>query len=284
MRKINYVLISVLLITSQSCSNASDSGKKVTDSDISPKEMPVSVANAAIQQTTSSANQQLTVNQSLDKAKSEGKAVFVVVTGTGVPDTDKATQIAKGATTIYKNAVIVQMNRDDASNAKLVAEWRLAGAPLPLILVLSSKGLPTGGYVLNDATAENIAALVPSPKLESVYDAIGSGKNAIVVFSKKTFTDREEVLKSCKDAITMLNKEGVLIEVDMDDSKETNFMNQLRIDKSTTKACLTLVINKKGQVAGTSTTVPVAAKLVAAANAPVKSGCGPGCGPAGCGK
>jgi len=284
MRKFNYVLISVLLITSQSCSNASDSGKKVTDSGTSTKEMPVSVENAAIQQTTSSVKQQLTVKQSLDKAKSEGKAVFVVVSGTGATDTDKATAIAKGATTIYKNAVIVQMNRDDASNAQLVAEWRLAGAPLPLILVVSSKGLPTGGYVLNDATAENIAALVPSPKLETVYEAIGSGKHAIVVFSKKSFTDKAEVIKISKEAVSMLNKEAVFVEVDMDDPKETNFMNQLRINKSAAKASLTLVINKQGQVAGTSTTVPDAAKLVAAANAPVKSGCGPGCGPAGCAK
>jgi hypothetical protein len=61
-------------------------------------------------------------------------------------------------------------------------------------------------------------------------------------------------------------------------------MNQLRIDKLTAKASTTLVINQQGQVAGTSTTVPDAAKLVAAAIAPVKSGCGPGCGPAGCGK
>ena len=284
MRKFNYVLISVLLITSQSCSNASDSDKKVTDSGTSIKEMPVSVENAAIQQTASSVKQQLTVKQSLDKAKSEGKAVFVVVSGTGATDTDKATAIAKGATTIYKNAVIVQMNRDDASNAQLVAEWRLAGAPLPLILVVSSKGLPTGGYVLNDATAENIAALVPSPKLETVYEAIGSGKHAIVVFSKKSFTDKAEVIKISKEAVSMLNKEAVFVEVDMDDPKETNFMNQLRINKSAAKASLTLVINKQGQVAGTSTTVPDAAKLVAAANAPVKSGCGPGCGPAGCAK
>jgi hypothetical protein len=258
--------------------------KKVTDSSTSPKEMPVSVANAAIQQTTSSVKQQLTVNQSLDKAKSEGKAVFIVVTGTGATDTDKATAIAKGATTIYKNAVIVQMNRDDSSNAQLVTEWRLAGAPLPLILVVSSKGLPTGGYVLNDATAENIAALVPSPKLEAVYEAISNGKHAIVVFSKKSFTDKAEVIKISKEAVSMLNKEAVFVEVDMDDLNETNFMNQLRINKSTAKASLTLVINKQGQIAGTSTTIPDATKLVAAAKAPVKSGCGPGCGPAGCGK
>jgi len=60
-------------------------------------------------------------------------------------------------------------------------------------------------------------------------------------------------------------------------------MNQLRIDKSLS-ASLTLVINTQGQVAGTSTTVPDAAKLALAATTPVKGGCGPGCGPSGCGK
>lgn len=217
-------------------------------------------------------------------ANKTGKAVFLVVTGTGVTDTDKAVAIAKGANAIYKNAIIVQMDRDDASNTQLVNEYRLAGAPLPLILVISSKGLPTGGYILTDATAENIAALVPSPKLEDVYEAILNGKYAIVAFSKKSFTDKQEVLKACKEAVSMLNNEAVLIEVDMDDSKEANFLNQLRIDKSQLIASLTLVINKQGQVAGTATTVPDAAKLVAAAKAPVKGGCGPGCGPAGCGK
>lgn len=61
-------------------------------------------------------------------------------------------------------------------------------------------------------------------------------------------------------------------------------MKQLRINPETAKASVTLVINKQGQVAGTSTTVPDSKKLVSAAKTPVKSGCGPGCGPAGCGK
>lgn len=224
------------------------------------------------------------VQAELDKAKKTGKAVFVVVTGNGVTNTGQATTIAKGANEIYKNAVIVEMNRDDAANTQLVAEWRLAGAPLPLILVLSSKGQPTGGYILEQATAENIAALVPSPKLEQVYDAIGKSKHAIVVFTKKSFTDKAEVIKIAKEAVSKLNNEAVFVEVDMDDSKEDSFMSQLQISKLTTKASVTLVINKQGQIAGTSTTVPDVTKLVTAANMPVKSGCGPGCGPSGCGK
>jgi len=47
---------------------------------------------------------------------------------------------------------------------------------------------------------------------------------------------------------------------------------------------MVLVINKQGQVAGTATTIPDAKKLASAATAIPKGGCGPGCGPAGCGK
>jgi len=224
------------------------------------------------------------VQADINLAKKAGKAVFVVVTDASAIDTDKATSIAKGANTIYKNAVVVQFNRDDPANAQLVTEWRLAGAPLPLILVISPKGLPTGGYILSQATAENIAALIPSPKLENVYDAISNGKHAVVVFTKKSFADKAEVIKIANQAVAKLNKEAVFVEVDMDDSREVGFLNQLRIDKASTKASITLVINKQGQVAGTSTTIPDTDKLVAAATTPVAGGCGPGCGPAGCGK
>lgn len=223
------------------------------------------------------------IQTDLDKAKKEGKAVFVVVTGTGVTETLKATTVAKGANALYKNATVVQMDRDDAANSQLVAEWRLAGAPLPLLLVISPKGLLTGGRILTDATAENLAAMIPTQKLEEVYAAINDKKSALVIFSKKSMSDRSEVIKECKNAVTLLNNNAVLIEVDMDDANEANFINQLNIDKASTVST-TLVINTQGQVAGTSTSVPDAEKLASAATAPVKSGCGPGCGPAGCAK
>jgi hypothetical protein len=267
---------------SLSCNNqSSKTGEKQLRNDnlVMAEASAMSLSDRVIKETTGN-----NVADQIAIATKTGKAVFLVVTGTGVTDTDKAVAIAKGANAIYKNAIIVQMDRDNASNTLLVDEYRLAGAPLPLILVISSKGFPTGGYLLADATAENIAALVPSPKMEDVYEAINNGKYAIIAFSKKSFTDKQEVLKACKEAVSMLNNEAVLIEVDMDDSKEVNFLNQLRIDKTQFNESLTLVINKQGQVAGTATTVPDAAKLVAAAKAPVKGGCGPGCGPAGCGK
>jgi hypothetical protein len=257
-----------------SCGNSS-SGKSVANEAVSQTSQP--------EQTAPLSNKSSKIQSDLDKAKQEGKAVFVVVTGTGVTETDKATTIAKGANELYKNATVVQLDRDDAANSQQVAEWRLAGAPLPLVLVVSPKGFLTGGMILSQATAENIAALVPSPRLEDVYAAIGAGKTALVVFTKKSLGDRTEVLEVCKEAVKKLNNNATIIEVDVEDSKEVNFINQLRIDKATT-ASTTLVINAQGQVAGTSTTIPDAEKLVAAATTPVRGGCGPGCGPAGCGK
>ena len=223
------------------------------------------------------------IQADLEKAKKEGKAVFVVVTGTGVTETDKATTVAKGANAIYKNSAVVQFDRDDAANSQLVAEWRLAGAPLPLLLVVSPKGQLSGGMILSQATAENIAALIPSPKLEEVQTAIITSKPVLVVFTKKSMSDRTEVLQVVKETLTKLKNNAVIIEVDMEDAQEANFMNQLQIDKASLVST-TLVINTQGQVAGTSKSVPNAEKLALAATAPVKSGCGPGCGPAGCAK
>jgi hypothetical protein len=224
------------------------------------------------------------IQAELDKAKKEGKAVFVVVTGTGTTDNDKAIAIAKGANAIYKNAAVIQLNRDDASNASLVAEWRLAGAPLPIILVVSSKGLPTGGLILSEATAENLAALVPSPKLEELLTVLSTKKPVFVVFTKKSYSDRKEVLQECNAAVSILKNNAAIIEVDLDDSKEANFIDRLEVDKSS-KETTTQVVNTQGQVVGTSSGLPDAAKLAAAAIAPVKSGCCPGgAGSAGCAK
>lgn len=280
-------IISIFLATAimaGSCNNPSGSAAAQTQTTqkmtSTARVIPVSMTtvNEASATATNSAV------ESINAAKAAGKPVFLVVTGSGATGTDKAMTIANAANFISKNAVVLQMNRDDAANAKLVSEYRLAGAPVPLILVISSKGMPTGGYILEQATAENLAALIPSPRLEDVFEAISNNMTALVVFSRKTFTDKAVVLKECKSAVSKLNNKAVIVEVDMDDNREVNFMNQLRIDKNQFTGSLTLVINTQGQVAGTSTTIPDAAKLALAATTPIQGGCGPGCGPQGCGK
>lgn len=267
-------LLLVNVVTFNACSNSNAENKQAStkDSELTTETGPLASLNGTPN-----------IPVVLENAKKTGKAVFIVVTGKAAIGTSKALTIAKSANVIYKNAVVIQLNRDDATNAQLVTKWRLESAPLPLVLVVSAKGIPTGGYVLDQATAENVAALVPTPKLENVNEVIASGKPAFIVFTKKSMLDRAKVLKICQNAVSKLNNNAVIVEVDMDDIKEANFIKQLQVDKSS-KVSLTLVINKQGQLAGTSPTEPDAAKLAAAATAVVSGGCGPGCGPAGCAK
>lgn len=271
------LLFSGLFILFQSCSNLKAENNQPENN------IPVKTTSMEVVATTAPADASA-VAEILIKAKADGKAVFVVVTDNGSADTEKALSIANSAKAIYKNAEVVEMNRDNATNAELVNDWRLTGAPVPLILVVSPKGQLAGGRLLEQATAENVAELVPSPKLEMVYEAIANNKYAIVAFTKPSFNDRAEVLKKCNEAVSKLKNEAVLVEVNMEDKLEAGFLKQVRINEDATQSSITLVINKQGQVSGTSTTIPDADKLVAAAITPVRSGCGPGCGPAGCGQ
>ena len=262
-------LISLVIanaFTLNACSNPSTANNKSNDNNT--VQQKVVTNQQAGQKTTSN------MQAELDKAKKASKAIFVVITGTGATDIDKATTIAKGANGIYKNAIVVTMNRDDATNASLVSEWRLAGAPLPLILVISPKGYPTGGYILAQATAQNIAELVPSPKMDDVYEALNGKKSVFLVISKKSYTDRSKILDNCKSAVSQLQNKASVIEIDLTDTKEAVFIKQLNL-KSVPNASSILVLNAAGQTTGTFGGNAETTALVLAANKVVKSGCCP---------
>jgi len=261
-------------VTFNACSNSNAENKQ-------------SNVNNTVQQKTEAsqqASQKSTskVQSELDKAKKAGKAVFIVVTGTGTTDTDKAAEVAKSANGIYKNAAIMQMNRDDEANAQLVSQWRLAGAPLPLILVVSPKGYLTGGFILSEATAQNIAELVPSPKLDEVYESVNNGKSVFLVISKKSYTDRVQILENCKSAASQLPKKASIIEIDLADTKEADFIKKLN-PKDIPNTSTVVVLNASGQVTGSFDGSAETTALVLAANKVVRSSCCGGGSSASCG-
>lgn len=223
------------------------------------------------------------IQTELDKAKKEAKAVFVIITDNTVTNLKKAQEIAKGAGKIYRNSTILTLERADASSALIVKEWGLSGVPVPFIIVVSPLGIPSGGLPIADATAESIAAFVPSPKLDMVYEAVNNKKNVILLFTKSTFADKNQALLNCKDALKQLNNDAVLVEVDMADTKEFTFMSNFKIDRENATQAVTMVINKSGQIAATYNTTPVTSKIVATAKAPIKKACCPSGSSAGCG-
>jgi len=221
--------------------------------------------------------------QKIDAATAAGKAVFLVVTDQGVGETGKALEIAKQSNKSYTNSTVIQMNRSEPSDATLVKQYGLAGAPLPVILVIAQNGSVTGGYVLNQASPEKLVALIPSPKKAEVLQALSANKSVFIVATSKTMKQKSEIIGTCAQACVEMQQNAKVIEIDLDDPKEAKFLAELKIDRSL-KSPQTFVINSKGQLTGKFDGSVNSAVLVASAKK-VSAGCGSGCGPKqGCGK
>jgi hypothetical protein len=175
------------------------------------------------------------------------------------------------------------MNRSDAANTELVTKYRLAGAPLPLILVIASNGLVAGGYTLTQATPELLVKAVPSPKKSEVIKSLSDGKSVFIVVTGKSMAEKTTIMNTCQQACIEMENNAKMIEISLDDPKENQFLTELKVDMAA-KEPTTYVINSKGQLTGTFTDDVNTNTLVASAKKVAASGCcppgsGKSCGP-----
>jgi hypothetical protein len=225
----------------------------------------------------------VTAQESIESANKSGLSVFLVITDPGNENTQKAMDIANQAHTKYAKSEVVQMNRSDAANKDLVAKYGVSNAPLPLIIVIASNGVVTGGYPLYQATADLLVNLVPSPVKSDVLKALSAGKSVFLVVSSKSMKEKDQVMNTCQQACIEMDNNTKLIGLDLDDQKEKAFIAEMKIDPSITSP-QTFVINSKGQITGTfnddvnTTTLVATAKKLPAAKGCCPSGSGAGCG------
>ncbi len=219
-------------------------------------------------------------NLKIENANKTGKAVFLVVTDSGVVNTTKAVNTAQQAQKLHPKSAVIKMNRSDTTNKELVIKYRLAGAPLPLILVIASNRFVTGGYLVNQATPERLVALIPSPKKADVIEAMSKGKSVFLVVSKKSMLKKKGIISKCQLACAEMKNKAKVIEIDLDDTMEKQFLNELRINPSTAQPQI-YVINAKGQLTGILSSVVDIKTLVATATKIVSGG---GCCPTGSGE
>ena len=224
-----------------------------------------------------------TVKSDLDAASKNGNSVFLVVTDPNVAGTDKALEIANKAKASISKSVVVQMNRSDAANLELVTKYRLTGAPLPLILVIASNGIVTAGYTVDQATPELLVKAIPSPKKSEVMKVLSEGKSVFIVVTGKSMAEKGTIMNTCQQACIEMENNAKMIEVSLDDPKETQFLTELKVNMAATEPT-TYVINSKGQITGTFTDDVNSTTLVASAKKVAASGCcppgsGKSCGP-----
>ncbi len=187
------------------------------------------------------------VEQDLDSAAREGKVAFILVTDQRATGVDQARGLVAEAMEQVDESILIEFDRSDAANAGLVAKFRVASAPVPLVLVAAPNGMLAGGMLMAQATAEKLVALVPSPKKAEVLAVLQAGKAAFINASRAGMPVREAVIDSCAAACLQRRDRCVTIEVAMDDPREAEFLAQLSIDRAAQEP-VTVVINAQGQI------------------------------------
>lgn len=222
------------------------------------------------------------VQTDIEKANKDGKTVFLVVSEPGVNETGQALDIAKEAQKLAPASAVIEMNRADTGNSQFIAKYKLATAPMPLILLIASNGVVAGGLPAKQARPDILVSLLPSPKKAEIIKALTEGKAVLVMTSRTSMGDRTKVLDSCKNACKELKDKSALVRIDMDDKKESLFLQQqLRVNIDSAEP-VTTVINPQGSVTGNFTGPVEVEKLTKAATTVSRLGCGPGskgCGP-----
>jgi hypothetical protein len=157
----------------------------------------------------------------------------------------------------------------------LVAKYRIAGAQLPLILVVASNGVVSGALTSDDASEEKLIATLPSKTQAEVLLGFENGKAALIICGKKNAKDKAEIQAECKKALTSLGDKATIVFVDIDSKEDANFIDLLKPDLTKTTV---IVFNGKGQFVGKMDAVSKSEDLVKTVNKKV-GGCAPGsCG------
>ncbi len=221
--------------------------------------------------------------EQLQTAADEGKVAFVLVTEPGAAGVGQASQMIQSAMAQVPGAVMIESDRTDAANSDFVEKYKLAAAPVPLVLVYASNGVMAGGNIASELTTQQLVAIVPSPKKAEALKAIQAGQAVYVTASRPAMAAKADVAKGCAAACTQMQGKCVAIDVDMDDPAEQVFLTQLKVNVHSTEP-VTVVINSKGQLTGSYTGGVEVDNLIASAKKVVASSCcpsgsGKSCGP-----
>ena len=215
------------------------------------------------------------VQTDIETASKTCKVVFLVVTEPSNTNNTAAINLGKEARKLYPKSMVIEMNRTDKANERLVTKYGLAGAPLPLIIVIASNGVVAGGAIYNQTTSQKLVAMIPSPKKSDVLKAINDGKSVFIVVSKKLSTKKKEVVGKCKIACSDMKGNAKIVEVNFDDASEKKFLEELKITQIVGDTPRTFVIDSQGQIAGSFTGVTDSKTLVATATKKAVGGCCP---------
>ena len=194
----------------------------------------------------------------------KGRTVFLVLTDAAASDLKAARAVAHAAQKQTPNSAVVELNRSDPAQRTAVARFRVAAAPVPLVLCIASNGFAVGAVrpAAKGAT-DRLVGMVPSPGKAEYLSVLSQKRVAAVVFSRASMSERSplfiEISKTVKDPKS--NMTAVL--VDLDDARERKWVNQWKLDPKKITRPLVVFVNPKGQILGKLEGAPKAAQMLA---------------------
>lgn len=214
-----------------------------------------------------------TTQLDLDAAVRDGKSAYILVYDQSAQEMNHARNLIESAVSRVPQSAKLLCDRSDPANAEFVAKMRLAGSPVPLILVCSATGIVTGGIPTQQATIEQLVKMMPSPKKSEIVKALSDGNSVFITASRKGMPSEATVNSACAAACQQLGAKSTYIKIDMDDPVEAGFLAELKVNLASTEP-VTLVANPQGQIAGSYTGAVQVTELVTAATKKV-GGCCP---------
>jgi hypothetical protein len=219
-----------------------------------------------------------TVWQQIEKAKENQNPLFLLLTEDGVIGLDTIRTTIQDAAKQVDRSVVIELNRSDIANAPLVKQFRLASAPVPMILVCGANGVIAGGVPGAGATVKALVDMVPSPAKAELLLALKDGKPVFLISGRHGMETQAAVSGACELACKEMGDMAVTVIIDLDDKAEIAFLQQLKIDPNI-KHPVTKVFNVQGNVTASYVgLVEVPALVKSATQRTVSSCCPPGSG------
>jgi len=220
--------------------------------------------------------------EDLEKATKKERTVFLLVTDVNAAKNAEARTMVQAVCKQVNKSVLIELDRNDTANSALVAQYRLAGAPVPLVMIIAGNGAIAGGIPVSNTTIEQLVSMVPTDKKAEVLKAVQAGQSVMITATSKHLPKEEAMSSACAAACSQLQGKCSAIKIDLEDKDELPFLNELKINPATAEP-VTVVINAQGQMAGSFQGAVEVGTLVQAATKKVGGCCSGGSSSSSCG-
>ncbi len=137
----------------------------------------------------------------------------------------------------------VAVDRTDPTESEIVGQFKLDGAPMPLVLAIAPNGAVTAGIKGVEVTEARLADAVASPGMQQCLKSLQERKLTFVCLQNASTKANEAAMKGVNEfkADPQFAETVEVVKVDPRDPKEAKLLAQLKADPKAKTASTTLL-------------------------------------------